>query len=186
MKAKAWTLLTYGLNILFLLALLLLKNPDARLIAVFLIMIDMAGLLTILGREKWDVTHYLGLCLLLLTSIFLLLYLAYRHTGVTYLYGGVLILASMVLLAVELIAGWRSYKIIDRLMKKNGPLEEETPIETLEPLKPKERLFAKQGSTTYHMENCRTLQQTKVVDLVQLTREEADAYEMHPCKVCKP
>jgi|GEM_PF-4260565 len=49
------------------------------------------------------------------------------------------------------------------------------------------KLFTKKGTITLHREDCRTLKNIKISDLVEIhSMEEAQAYDLKPCKVCKP
>lgn len=187
MKAKSWSLANYGLSIIFILAIMFLTTTLTMYFAAIAFSLVLISQLILLYKERWDGTHYLGLAFLMLSSIFLLLFVGITHSGVTYIYGTVMILAAMAFIVMEMTDGWRNYSILNRMASQEDEVEEPLlePVEAYEPVA--YRLLAKQGSTTFHREECRTLQQTKVAELIQLaSREEAEAYAMEPCKICKP
>lgn len=179
MKHKRLAILTYWLDILFLLLILFLQRPEYQLLALALLFANQAGRIILLAYEKWNWTHKIAISHLILITLFALLFLTTRVTGVSYIYGGVLILASFIFLILELSAGWRSVNIIDRFLRKDDELVVELGA------KKKDEIFvAKQGSKTYHLRSCRTLK--KRDKLVELSANEAKAYSLRPCKVCKP
>jgi len=118
-----------------------------------------------------------------------------RTIGVTYLLGAVLILASMALIVLELVAGWRSYRFVDHMVNRKfrpkSHEEGETDdviVETVTAKRPRGyKLVTMLNSTVYHKESCPTLQKTPVAQLVELSSEqEAESYGLKPCKFCKP
>lgn len=185
MRRIGWALTTYALEILLLLLLLFVHDPDPRLAIAFLLVANLAGLLVLLAREPaWDATHLLGLGLLLLTAPFPILFLALETTGVSYLYGAVLILASFVLFIVEIAVGWRRFTFIDDMMRsaaRSAPREEPALPER------KEKLLAKGGTTVYHRESCPLIAKEKIADLIHLSSEdEAMSLGLEPCATCRP
>ncbi|MBR9692972.1 hypothetical protein GOV07_03520 [Candidatus Woesearchaeota archaeon] len=182
MKLRGPAILVHALTIVLVIGLLFSQNPDSRLGLAVLLTITLAGLLTLLIKEEWDGTHWVSLGQLFIIGLFLIIFLAVPHTGVTLLLGAVLVLSAFVLLIMEAVAGWRSYTFLDKLT--NG-----TPQKTqvLQEVEPTEKLFARGGGDTYHLESCRTLGNTKIADLIHLnSHEEAKNYGLHPCKICKP
>lgn len=78
----------------------------------------MAQHLQLLFVESWDLTHYASVSLLMLIGYFTLLYLFTIQTFVSELLGGVLIVASAVLFLAEMIDGWRTYNLLDRMVQE--------------------------------------------------------------------
>jgi hypothetical protein len=184
MESRVWAIGNYGASIILILATLFLHTRLEMHIAALGLAIVLLSHLVLLSRERWDATHYLGLLYLILSTIFLILFVATRHTGVSYLTGAVLIFGAMALIIMELVAGWRTYKALDRMTSGK---DEEPALEELEPYEKKVRLLAKKGETSFHREDCPLLQEVPVAELIQLdSRDEAIAYEMTPCKTCKP
>lgn len=203
MYHKVWAIACYALDIALLLALLFVHDSLARLVIAGLLLIDQASLLILLFRERtWDGTHRLGLAYLFLTGTFALLYLVVKTIGVTYLLGAVLVLATMALIILELVAGWRSYRFVDRMVNRNprpeshkdrleSHEEDETDdviVETVTAKRPcAYKLVTMRNSNVYHKESCPTLQKTPVAQLVELSSEqEAESYGLKPCRFCRP
>lgn len=193
MQHKAWALLNYSLNILLLLAVLLVRLPTDTIITSALLMLNLCSLLALLSLEPdWDATHWLGLYLLILTALFVILFLATTHTGVSCLYGATLILASFCLIITESIANWRS-SAFNQFLNKFHP--DETTLEQpeqddiiVEEITPhhERKLLTRKGTTTYHKEGCITLRNVPKEDLIEISDGEALAYDLAPCKACKP
>ncbi len=182
MERTVWALINYAVSILLLVVLLFVQSRDANLLVAGLHVLVLISFLALLAVEQWDSTHMLALSYLLVASLFLLLYLTIQHAGVTFVYGAILILAGLVLFIVEIIAGWRSYRFLDRLVE--GKKEEEPAIHEVT-ARPIERLVAKGGTNVFHQEECRMLQRAAVSDLIQFTsRDEAEALGLEPCKIC--
>ncbi len=198
MERKAWATITYAVSLALTLLLLFLQDPDQRLAAAALILLDLVSLLILLAREEeWDATHWLGLGYLLLSCVFALLYLVTPTTGVSYLLGAAIILAALVLFVVELVAGWRSYPFLGRLsghaprdtapaMTENDSGEtDEIVIESVKPRRKAYGLATERGAKVYHRDTCRLL--AKKDGVVPLSSaEEAQSYGLKPCRFCKP
>jgi hypothetical protein len=194
MKRKAWALFTYGLAIILLFIVLLVRGPDELLAAAFLLIVNLASLLLLLSRERqWDWSHWLGLCYLVLTAPFIILFLAAKHTGVSYLYGATLILASFVLFIVELLISWRT-SALNRLLARFHDDEEpaaereeegELVVEQIRGRRER-RFLARKGATVYHRNGCIALRRVPKEELLDISEGEAKAYGLTPCRACKP
>ncbi len=201
MERKAWAIVSYGLLILFTLLLLILPTIDEKLLVGFLLLVTTASLLAILSQETaWDGTHWLALATVFIAAPFTILYFAVRVTGVTYVYGAILVLLSFTLIIVELAVGWRSSKLFNKLLRHGAkrPEKEEKKRDgeeadefVVEPVTGKGvasgvRLVARKGSTTFHKASCGLIATAKPGDLIKVTAGEAEAYGLRPCKACKP
>jgi hypothetical protein len=194
MRQKGWALFTYGLSIVLLFLMLLVRGPDELLAAAFLLAVNLASLLLLLGRERgWDWTHWLGFGFLVLTAPFIILFLAVKHTGVSYIYGASLILASFVLFIVELLATWRRSALNRLLARLHGDEEpaaeqEEEGELVVEQIRGRtERKFlARKGATVYHRDGCIALRRVPKEELLEISEGEAKAYGLTPCRACKP
>lgn len=195
MQHKAWALASYSLNILLLLAVLLVRVPADTIIASTILVLNLCSLLVLLSLEhSWDATHWLGLSLLILTTPFVILFLATNHTGVSYLYGATLILANFCLIIVELVAGWRSTifnSILSRFHREEpaaekAPEQEDILVEEVHAHPPERKLLTRKGTTLYHKEGCIALRNVPKTEIIEISDGEALAYDLQPCKACKP
>ena len=193
MERKAWALINYGLNILLLFVILLIQGADDRLVVALLLIVNLVSLLVLLSCERhWDATHWLGLCLLILTAAFVILFVGTSRTGVSYLYGASLILATLVVFIAETVAGWRGTLLGRLLSHFHGESEPEKDEEEhdliVEEIMPhhERRLLTRKGTILYHKEGCIALRNVPKTDLVEISDGEALAYGLTPCKACKP
>ncbi len=98
-------LLAYALHVVLLLLLLFLVVRDATLVVSGLLALDLLLLLVLVARSRWSAFQALPLALIVLTAPFILFWLAVPRTGVSYLYGVILILAGLILFVIEIVAG---------------------------------------------------------------------------------
>lgn len=117
MKNKTVAILAYALTIAGVIALLLLEDPDFKLSAGYGILAAQALLLVSLFFEKkWDRFCSANLLFLILAALFTALYLGTQVTGVSLLFGLVIILASLVFLLLVVSKDWKDVRILDRFL----------------------------------------------------------------------
>ena len=187
MQRRAAALTLYSLLMAFLLLVLFIQEELSRLVAIGAMLLTLGALLALLIVErKWDATHLLGLGLIILTAPLALILVEVEPTGITYVYGALLILAAFTLFIVEILSAWRSIAWFDRFLKRQEPAREEQLVEPIVPIAG-EKLLAKGGSDIFHKESCTLIAQTKLAELIHFTkREEAEDLGLQPCKICKP
>jgi len=187
MEHKIMAIVAHGVLIMGVLLLFFAPTFDFRLMAGLLVIADLAALLIILVSERpWDATHLLSLSLVVLGAAFVILFLGTRITGVSYLFGGFLIIQALFLTVVEIVEDWRSYRMFDKFI--GHPHEHrELVVETLHAKKKAAyRLLAPEGGKLYHRDSCRVLAKKpgKTIELHSV--EEATSFGLKPCGFCKP
>ena len=192
MNEKGWALFNYAFAILFLLVLLFMRDPDYALVGALLLVATLASQLLLLHRElDWDVSHFLGLGFLLLTSLFTIIFLIWEQTTLSIIFASLLLLFAAILIIGESIEELDSWSPFDYFLR--GKLqhqavhEDDWVVEAIQPREVGEQFYTTGGSTIYHTDGCRSLQRKKKDDVIELSsREETLAYGLTPCKVCKP
>ncbi len=198
MERKAWVLSAYAIHIVLMLVILFLGEPDASLVANALLLLDMVSLLILVANERWHATCGLAIGLIVVTAPFVILWLATPRTGISYLYGGILVLAGFILLIVELILGWRGYRFPaarqarrrdgrKRQDRKRQDKEQEGQAIEAITTTPQERYLATGGASVYHRVGCRSLDRANADELIHLSsKAEAEGLGLEPCTLCKP